>query len=42
MVREPVIGHYAQINHWFEENDGDPKFYLKRAITMATRNDDEF
>jgi len=35
MVREPVIGHYAQINHWIEENDKDkPENLLPRAIIM--------
>jgi hypothetical protein len=22
MIRDPVYGHFAQINHWIEEKDG--------------------
>jgi hypothetical protein len=29
MVREPVIGHYARIRHWYEESNGDPEEYLE-------------
>ena len=32
MVREPVIGHYARIRNWYEENNGEPEEYLERNI----------
>jgi hypothetical protein len=34
MVREPVIGHYAQINHWLDEGEINKDMFLYRALNM--------